>query len=287
MGENTNIEWAHHTCNFWIGCTKVSPECERCYAETLAKFHGWAKWGAKQPRHKTAPATVNNLRKWNRAAEAAGERHRVFINSLSDTFDKEVPQSYRDAIFDYALETPFLDYLLLTKRPENFEEMIPLSFWPGENIWGGVTVGVRKSMERIEYLRKSPFRIKFLSIEPLLEDLGTLNLEGIHWVIVGGESGAGARPMHPDWVRSIRDQCIAAGVPFLFKQWGEWCPSEQYPGYPANMPTLKNRKSIGIDGTSPGPCWEPPPAGLKGLFRVGKKKAGRVLDSRTWDEFPS
>ena len=221
MAKETNIGWCNHTINFWIGCTKVSAECRECYAETLAKFRGWAKWGDSAPRRPTVQSTKNQLKAWNRDALAANEQRRVFVNSLSDTFDALVPQTFRDEIFDYARATPFLSYLLLTKRAENLEQMLPPDL--PANCWLGATVGVRSSLWRLERLREvAPGALKFLSIEPLLEDLGTIDLRGIDWVIVGGESGARARAMHPDWVRSILAQCRSANIPFFFKQWGEF-----------------------------------------------------------------
>lgn len=215
MGENSKIEWTTHTANFWIGCTEVSAECDNCYARTLAVRYGWAKWGNEHPRHKTK-LTQGKLNAWDKKAGLAGERHRVFVNSLSDTCDAKVPQDWRDEIVTSAVSTPNLDYLILTKRPQSLCEMFPMVTG---NMWFGTTVGVKKSLRRIDHLRSMDYAsIRFLSIEPLLEDLGEIDLTGIDWVIVGGESGTGKRPFNADWARSIRDQCKAQQVPFFMKQ---------------------------------------------------------------------
>lgn len=203
MGENTKIEWAHHTANFWIGCTETK-------------------------------LTVGKLKSWDKKAAAAGERHRVFVNSLADICDTYVPQEWREQVIDAALATPSLDYLLLTKRAQNYSKMFDVT---PSNMWAGTTVGVKKSLARIDHLRKTDFRVKFLSIEPLLEDLGELDLTGIHWVIVGGESGRGARPMHLDWAWSIRDQCVAKNVPFFFKQGSQanWRDYKDFDLFPSHL----------------------------------------------------
>ncbi len=214
MAENSKIEWCHHTANVWIGCTEVSPECDNCYARVLAVRYGWAKWGNEHQRHQTK-LTVGKLKSWDKKAQVVGERHRVFVNSLSDVCDSFVDQEWRNSIVDAALQTPNLDYLLLTKRPQNYSSMFDS---PPRNMWAGTTVGVKTSVARIKHLRNTDFKIKFLSIEPLLEDLGELNLTGIDWVIVGGESGGGKRPFDCDWARSIRDQCKEEGIAFFMKQ---------------------------------------------------------------------
>lgn len=216
MGENSKIEWCHHTLNLWIGCTEVSAECDNCYARTLAGRYGWAKWGNDETRHQTAEANRKQAYKWDRKANALGETQRVFVNSLSDTLDPFAPQEWRDEIVLTAGNTPNLNYLILTKRPQNFAKMLPLVT---RNMWAGTTVGVKKSLARIKHLQNADyFAVRFLSVEPLLEDLGELDLNSIHWVIVGGESGTGKRPFNADWARSIRDQCKEHGVAFFMKQ---------------------------------------------------------------------
>lgn len=214
MGENTKIEWATHTANWWIGCTEVSDECDNCYARILAARYGWAEWGNDKPRHRTKLGAAK-LRSWNLKAKAAGERHRVFVNSLSDVCDPYAEQKWREEIIDAAIPCAFLDFLLLTKRPQNYREMFPVI---PSNVWIGTTVGVKKSIARIKHLQAVPATVRFLSVEPLLEDLGELDLTGIHWVIVGFESGTKKRPFNLDYARSIRDRCKEQKVAFFMKQ---------------------------------------------------------------------
>jgi protein gp37 len=286
MAENSKIEWTHHTFNPWIGCTRVSPACDHCYAETWASRYGTVEWGAGKPRKLTSESNWQQPIKWNREAEKAGERKRVFCASLADVFDNEVPSVWRARLFDLIRSTPHLDWLLLTKRIGNVNKMLASwakidVIWP--NVWLGISVVNQEEADRdIPKLLATPARIRFLSMEPLLgavefsnvtkrsdavEQLGKKALSGIDWVIVGGESGSHARPMHPDWARSLRDQCVAAGVPFFFKQWGEWAPD---PDLPSEL--QEHYDVIGQwDGVS---------------RRMGKKAAGRLLDGRTWDGYP-
>lgn len=283
MAKNTAIEWAHHTFNPWRGCTKVSPACDICYAEknavrNAAVFGLWGKYGTRViASDKAWQQPVS----WNRAAASANERHRVFCASLADVFEGEdtMPDASiqpvhaaRHCLGNLIRATESLDWLLLTKRPENIQRMIRgiLGFndTVSPNVWLGTSVENRKhGIPRIDILREIPAARRFLSIEPLLEDLGEIDLTGIHWVIVGGESGGSkARPMHPRWVRSVRDQCIAQGVAFFFKQWGHWSPAY------VDGVNYANREQRFLNGQS--------------YYGVGKALAGRMLDSRTWDELP-
>lgn len=260
MGENSKIEWTDHTFNPWIGCTKVSPGCAHCYAESLSKRTGLAVWGDNGTRRVTSHENWLKPFKWARDAEKLGVRKRVFCASLADVFeDRDDLVAPRHRLWKLIHETRrSLDWLLLTKRPENFDT-VPLAL---TDLWLGVSVENRKAKERINHLRMVPAAVRFLSVEPLLEDLGEIDLTGIGWVIVGGESGAGARPMRPDWARSIREQCIAASVPFFFKQWGEWLPDSQ---------------NHAIGGSS----------GDTQAIRVGKKAAGSLLYGFEWKQFPA
>ena len=274
MGENSKIEWTHHTFNPWWGCVKVSPGCEHCYAETFAKRTGHTIWGpaATTQRRTFGDKHWQEPLKWNAEAAEAGERRRVFCASMADVFEAH-PQLHTERALLWMLieQTPALDWLLLTKRPENVNDMVPswwrnVNRWP-RNVWIGTSVENQAMADkRIPLLLQIPAAVRFLSCEPLL---GPLDLTGktrdtiwidqeyadadpgfaevvesdgwpIHWVIVGGESGPKARPMESDWVRSIRDQCTGAGVAFHFKQWGG----------------------------------------------VRKHETGRILDGRTWDEYP-
>lgn len=322
MAKNSKIEWTHHTFNPWVGCAKVSPACDHCYAEGWAKRSGMVQWGAHAERRRTSENNWRQPIKWNADAKRKGVRYRVFCSSLADVFDNAVPVQWRIDLMKLICETPHLDWLLLTKRIGNASEMLETAFravhhqregWADNtplNVWIGATICNQEEADRdIPKLLQTPAAVRFLSIEPLLgpvlidtllceypEDEDGAPYPGrLDWVIVGGESGPGARPMHPEWVRSLRDQCSAADVPFLFKQWGEWVPrSDCYHRFE--------------DGTScadrdPGlvkwPCIRLTEAGHNGhnlahagegneayMQRVGKSTAGRMLDGRLWDEVP-
>jgi len=243
MAENTKIEWADHTFSPWTGCTKVSPACDHCYAEGWAKRSGHVKWGSGQPRRRTSDANWRMPIKWDREAERTGVRPRVFCASLADVFDNEVDPAWRADLFKLIADTRNLDWLLLTKRVGNVIKManevadmprlgshtghLIAHQWrngrPPKNVWLGATVVNQEEADRdIPKLLAVPAAKRFLSIEPMLGPmlLQEHALSRIDWVIVGGESGPGARPIHPDWARSIRDQCAAAGVALFVKQMG-------------------------------------------------------------------
>jgi protein gp37 len=273
----TTIEWADFTFNPWTGCTKVSPGCDHCYAEGWAKRSGHVEWGPHAARRRTAAATWQAPLKWNLAAAQAGRRARVFCASLADVFDNHpsILSEWRADLWALIAATPNLDWLLLTKRTQNIEMRLPLMWrdgWP--NVWLGTTVeNQTEANRRILHLLDTPARVRFLSCEPLIERV-TPNLDGIHWVICGGESGPGARPMHPDWARSLRDQCQAAGVAYFFKQWGEWAP------YPNPRREEWGEDSIvdmnGDEGAAS--CV---------VKRVGVKAAGDLLDGVRHQENPA
>jgi len=276
MAKNSSIEWTHHTFNPWWGCAKVSPGCEHCYAETWARRVGQGVWGARAPRRFFSKKHWDEPFKWNAEAEMTGERRRVFCASMADVFEnRSVLNEPRSRLWSIIESTPMLDWLLLTKRPQNIEKMIPWeNNWPN-NIWLGTTVENEKYAKlRLPFLLKHPARIRFLSCEPLL---GQINLRkwlkaniangmyGIDWVIAGGESGPGARPMLPRWAQSLRDQSIEFNIPFHFKQWGHWVPEEI-------VTTEQRRRIIDIEGER--------------MVSLGKKEAGRKLDGDIWDGFP-
>ena len=339
MAENTKIEWTDHTFNPWEGCQKVGPGCDNCYAETRnARFAGGqaVNWGPGAPRRRTSASNWRLPLKWNKQAElqhSAWEgvkkswpsltdeqlltlgfikprRPRVFCASLADVFDNAVDPQWRADLFGLILNTPHLDWLLLTKRICNVQTMLSelahesdpdlslLDMMPLPNVWIGATVVNQEEADRdIPKLLAVPAKVRFLSMEPLL---GPVDLERacdlaeeqvckgtwkeltdpyicaaalrngsvamLDWVIVGGESGPGARPMHPVWARNLRDQCQEAGTDFLFKQWGEWAPYDR-------------SSTDGATLSTPYSLDEP-------LQHFGKKLAGRLLDGRTWDEFP-
>jgi protein gp37 len=219
MSDNSKIEWTDATWNPVRGCSKVSPGCAHCYAETFAeRFRG-------VPGHpfefgfdlRLVPEKLCEPLRWSAP-------RRIFVNSMSDLFHEGVPDVYVGRIGSVMVAANWHVYQVLTKRAERMVEALGTHLRDAasqSHIWWGVSVENRRAgLPRIEVLRSAPAAVRFLSIEPLLEDLGELNLAGIDWVIVGGESGPRARPMDPSWVRSIRDQCVDSGVPFFFKQWG-------------------------------------------------------------------
>ncbi len=340
MADRSNIEWTDSTFNPWVGCAKVSPACDHCYAEAMMDTRmGRAKWGPRQQRVRTSPANWRKPLKWNAKGfyqcrdcgwrgddpipqDAGGPaecprceslmietaRHRVFCASLADVFDNEVPDAWRCDLFDIIRSTPNLDWLLLTKRVGNVTRMLDeCGGWSGAtagggsrrplpNVWLGATICNQDEADRdIPKLLATPAAVRFVSIEPML---GLVDLtrawnsetalngvcpghhlpvmkglprRSLDWVIAGGESGPQARPSHPDWFRSLRDQCAAAGVSFLFKQWGEWIGSDQ----------LAGKRFIHTDET----CHDWPNGSYSA--RIGKKSAGRLLDGRTHDGFPA
>src|SRR5262245_30734217 len=239
MSANSKIEWTDATWNPVRGCTKISAGCTHCYAETFAeRFRGVAGHPFEQGFDlRIVPEKLAQPLKWRTPRI-------IFVNSMSDLFHEGVPDAYIVAVSRVMVAAHWHTYQVLTKRAGRMAEMLKTKLCfanQQSHIWWGVSVENRKhGVPRIDDLRSAPARIRFLSIEPLLEYLGVLNLEGIGWVIVGGESGPGARPMKPEWVRDIRAQCLKASIPFFFKQWGG----------------------------------------------VRKKERGRLLDGRTYDEFP-
>ncbi len=219
MSDHTKIEWTNATWNPVRGCTLISPGCAHCYAQTFAeRFRGVPGHPYEQGFDlRLVPEKLADPFTWTTAKM-------VFVNSMSDLFHEDVPEDYVLAVAEVMQRANWHTYQVLTKRSERLRDMLRGSLRAAAvqpHVWWGVSVENRRhGLPRIEHLREAPAQVRFLSIEPLLEDLGPLNLDGIHWVIAGGESGHGARPMAEEWVLSIRDQCAAAGVAFFFKQWG-------------------------------------------------------------------
>lgn len=234
MATNSRIEWTDATWNPVRGCTKISPGCKHCYAERFAeRFRGVQGHPFEQGFDlRLVPEKVNEPLHWKRP-------QRIFVNSMSDLFHDEVPLSYIKRVFAVMNQADWHQYQVLTKRAERLEELSSQLPW-APHIWMGVSVENEDYLWRIDHLRRTKAHLKFLSIEPLLGPLGKISLRGIDWVIVGGESGPGARPMQSSWLTDIKDQCLRAGVAFFFKQWGG----------------------------------------------VQKKRYGRQLEGRTWDEMP-
>jgi protein gp37 len=280
MGKNSAIEWTNNTFNPWLGCTKVSPGCDHCYAEAQTKHFRQCGWGDKADRRQTSAANWKKPLAWNKKAARSGTRTRVFCASMADVFeDNPQVDGLRQRLWDLIARTPALDWQLLTKRPHNVSRMVPWTdVWP-KNVWLGATAEDQKWLDkRLPHLLALRARVLFLSCEPLLGPIDlTRWVEGarrgthrqIDWVIAGGESGAGARPMHPEWLTGVRDQCIGAGIKFHFKQWGNWRPVPAGTSTTGRTGTLLSSKGKQIT-----------------VENMGKKKAGRHLQGRTWDEFP-
>lgn len=225
MGADSKIEWTDHTFNIAWGCEKVSPACDRCYAESWAKRAGLAVWGADAPRRIMSPTHWKAPLKWDAAAKKAGVRARVFCSSMADVFEAHPTIAEQRARLWPLIEgTPNLQWLLLTKRPENVAPMVPISWltaWPA-NVLPGFTAENQEWFDRrhehafkLHFMTAAPW---FVSYEPALGPINFRGMHGISWLIIGGESGGGARPMMAGWVRSARDQAVAAGVPFFLKQ---------------------------------------------------------------------
>jgi protein gp37 len=227
MGDRSAIEWTQATWNPTTGCDRTSRGCDHCYAMTLSR----RLKAMGQPRYQTDgdprtsgpgfgltlhPDALNLPLTWKRP-------RRVFVNSMSDLFHARVPLSFVQQVFEVMAATPQHSYQILTKRARRLRRLSGELTWPG-NVWMGVSVEDQDATDRIEDLREVPAAVRFLSCEPLLGPLDDLNLEGIGWTIVGGESGPNARPMEPAWAIDLRDQCVQAGVPFFFKQWGGRTP---------------------------------------------------------------
>lgn len=227
MGGKTKISWTDHTFNPWMGCTKVSEGCKHCYARDLAKNRmGLDLWGDDKER-KVTKTTWGNVRKWNREAEKAREIRRVFIGSMMDVFEGRVELEFtRKRMFELIKECQSLVFQLLTKRSWNIRRMLPEDWGEGwSNVWIGVTVEDQYNDYRVEHLKEIPCVCRFVSYEPAIGPLN-LGLEGIHWVIYGGESGKDHRVENLDWARNMMKQCKEANVPFFFKQVAGTGPAE-------------------------------------------------------------
>lgn len=290
MAEKTNISWCDHTWNPWFGCTEVSPACDFCYARVMMdeRYHK-VKWGAGEDRIRTAPANWQQPLKWDRAAAAAGVIRTVFCLSLGDIWDNEIDPLWREQAFDVMRKTPNLLYLLLSKRIGNAERMCDVSRHGSsaalpENTALGATMIDQEEWDRDlpklkEANRVLGARFTFASVEPML---GPVDTHGNmpDWVIVGGESGKEARPMHPDWARSMRDQCKESGTAFHFKQWGEWAPGECNGGPQTHTERVAYLFENNWDFSTLSPrgslethCDDGPD-----VWRFGKNVAGRMLD---------
>jgi protein gp37 len=240
--KDTKISWCDHTANFWWGCFKVSDGCKNCYAETLSKRYGKDIWGPPATTKREPKISIwHDILKWDREAKAEGIRRRVFVSSMSDFLeDHPMVAEAREMAKETIQKLQWLDVLLLTKRPENAERFLAGWYagnWP-EHVWMGTTVENQKvAQDRIYYLKLIPAKTRFLSVEPMLENIfiGYPGYEGLHWVICGGESGPKARPFNWDWARDLRDQCKAANVAFWMKQGGGMRPPHELEDLPEDL----------------------------------------------------
>lgn len=234
MAQSSTIEWTEATWNPIVGCSKVSAGCKHCYAERMSvRLAGMARaaeaTGAAAGRKQAYQQVVNGRGRWNGrilTVDAALEDpfkwkspRRIFVNSMSDLFHQDVPEEFVRRVFEVMNRCPQHVFQVLTKRPENALRLAPQLRW-SENIWLGTSIEDATALHRVSDLANVPSSLRFLSLEPLLGPISGLDLRGIHWVIVGGESGPGARPMRVEWVREIQQICVDRGVPFFFKQWG-------------------------------------------------------------------
>ena len=224
MAERTGIAWTDHTFNPWIGCQAVSPGCLNCYAETIVIWRGWTQWGPGGKRVRTSEGYWKQPLRWERRAETSGQREKVFCASLADVFDNQAPEGAREELWELVHQTTHLDWQLLTKRPQNMAEMLPADWGEGyPNVWLGISAENQEEYDRRwPLLAQTPAALRFISYEPAL---GELTLKGHEarpdWLIWGGESGRGCRPMDPMWARRITVECRESGVAVFGKQWGD------------------------------------------------------------------
>lgn len=279
----SSIEWTEETWNPTVGCTEVSPGCDHCYAAGMAHR-------AMLPAH--AGLTVSSPGRgprWSGEVRCLPERlelplrwrrpRRVFVDSMSDLFHPGVPDEFVAAVFGVMVRARQHTFQVLTKRPRRMERF---TRWtedaPPPNVWLGTSIEANRYVYRADWLRAASAAVRFVSLEPLLGPLPDLDLAGIDWVIVGGESGGGARPAHPAWVRDIRDRCLAEGTSFFFKQWGTWAPAD---GLGRLSPAEGERRAlVALDGTFTVSADSVP------MYRVGKRRGGARLDGVTWEQVP-
>ena len=281
---STKIEWCDETINpiqdkykgksgRGYHCTKVSPGCQNCYAESInRRFGNGLPFDGRKAEFELIQSELEKPLKWKKPK-------RIFVQSMGDLFHEDVPVNFLESVLATITNCPQHTFIILTKRAERLNllttDRLRISrtdTWPIKNLWLGVTVENDKERHRIDTLRSIPAAVRFVSFEPLLSAIGNIRLVGIHWAIVGGESGPGARPIHPNWVRSLRDQCQASGTPFFFKQHGEYIHESEL----FEMDNLARE----LDAASA-------ESDSDGFYKVGKKAAGRLLDGKEWSEYPN
>lgn len=272
----SKIEWTNETWNVITGCTKYSEGCQNCYAEKMHKrlqAMGQAKYS--KPFNEVV-FHFKELFNHNNFSRLDSKRKLIFVNSMSDTFHDSVTDIQIMQILEECEWNDPNIFQILTKRAERLSD-----FKYPFNVWLGVTVEMAKYKDRMEYLKQTNAKVKFLSCEPLLEDLGELDLSGIDWVIAGGESGPGARPCHADWVRNIQRQCQEQNVPFFFKQWGEWVQGPQI-----DYSLIKDKYGKKISKVGDSYCLLNVECKIGAGYRLGKKYTGCLLDGKEYKEYP-
>lgn len=311
MGVRTKIEWTEVTWNPTTGCDRISPGCDHCYALTMAnrlRAMGSPKYAVDGDPQTSGPGFGVAVHE-DVLTEPLGWRkpRRVFVGSMSDLAHAHVPRDFLVQVFAVMVAARQHSFQVLTKRPKRLERLLATpSFkdavlrqaavhgfsvqagsWPAQNVWVGTSIESDAQCWRADVLRRTPAAVRFLSLEPLLGPLPSLNLSGIDWVIAGGESGHGSRPMHPAWVRQVRDRCDAVGIPFFLKQWGSWqLVTEDDPAAAdlGDRYTNRPRYRVGLDGlVGELSGWR---LGDAVMMRVRPEVAGRLLDGRLWDDFP-
>ena len=263
----TNIEWATETWNPIIGCSHASPGCDNCYAERMAKrLAGMGVYGYRKVVDESGwtgdiSYNLDTLEKplhWKK-------HRRIFVCSMGDLFHQDVGFSEIEEVFQAICACPQHTFMILTKRPDRMFNFMENHYTiPPENLGLGVTIETQDYIDRARILCEIPAAWRFVSAEPMLGPVASEHIKHLDWVICGGESGPGARPMHPDWARGLRDQCVVAGVPFFFKQWGEWWPSGK---------KIVDKADMVLFGREP-------------MYRVGKHNAGHLLDGVEWRQIP-
>lgn len=291
MSDKTSIEWAEATWNPIRGqnarhtCARISPGCDNCYAATMTRrgLGGTAPIDYGVGEQPNDPARLDEKALTQPSRWKKGRQ--VFVGSMTDLFGTWVPSAWLDRIFDEMENNPQHTYLVLTKRPRMMRDYINRR-WTGaylpQFIWLGTTIEADRYGYRANYLRETNAAVRWISAEPLIGGLPSLNLDGIDWLVAGGESGPGARPMHPSWPRDLRDRCVAAGVAYFFKQWGAYAPET----VACSARSAATALYVSPDATTKPARYGARPDGAVTVHRLGKHLTGRLLDGREWNEYP-
>lgn len=280
MANKSSIEWTQATWNPTTGCDQTSPGCDHCYALTLSrrlKAMGNPKYQRDGSPKTSGPGFGLSIHPDQLQLPHRWKAPRlIFVNSMSDLFHPDVPDEFIEDVFQVMADTPRHTYQVLTKRAQRLSKIASSLPWT-DNIWMGVSVESARYSFRANHLRKVPAAVRFISAEPLLAPLSNLDLTDIDWLIAGGESGPGARPMHPAWAEQLRDRCQEEGVAFFFKQWGAWAPNRDSKAVPVTIEgeILDSMPKVMAPGA---------PVSMR---RVGKGAAGRTMGGRTWNEMPT